>query len=60
MSARPTRARVQSLCGTARGMAHERSASENKGSKRRPCRHGAVWACLGSSDAARRMARPPK
>jgi hypothetical protein len=48
---------VHSLCGTARGIAHEKTASENKDGKRRPCRHGAVWACQASTDCSRRMSR---
>jgi hypothetical protein len=57
VSARISRARVQSLCGTARGLAHEKSASENKTASvnRRPCRHSAVWACQGSGESPRRM-----
>lgn len=57
MSARPARARLQSLCGTSRGLAHDKSASEQKDAKRRPCRHGAVWACQANADVSRRMAR---
>ena len=56
MSTRISRARVHSLCGTARGIASEKNASQNKAANRRPCRHAAVWACQGVGDRARRLA----
>ncbi|HTU67229.1 MAG TPA: hypothetical protein VMF52_14870 [Steroidobacteraceae bacterium] len=50
------RARTQSLCGTARGIASRQSVSEQRGVKRRPCRHAAIWSCQKSEICSRRMA----
>jgi hypothetical protein len=55
MSTRLARARTQSLCGTARGIASRRSVSEERGAIKRPCRYAAIWACQTSSDCAQRM-----
>jgi hypothetical protein len=54
VNARPPRARLQSLCGTARGLASEQAQSENS-RKQRPCRHEAMWACQGEADRLRRL-----
>ncbi|HEU4591876.1 MAG TPA: hypothetical protein VFS13_13300 [Steroidobacteraceae bacterium] len=53
MIARPARARLQSLCGTARRMRKEEEAA-TASATRRPCRHPAVWACHGNSERLRR------
>ncbi|HEX6639398.1 MAG TPA: hypothetical protein VF033_17210 [Steroidobacteraceae bacterium] len=53
MSERP-RARLQSLCGTARGIASKKSTSEVR-TPRKPCRYAAIWACQSTSDCSRRM-----
>jgi hypothetical protein len=50
------RARTQSLCGTARGIASRKLVSEKREPKRRPCRFGAIWTCQSSGDTAGRMA----
>jgi hypothetical protein len=50
------RARTQSLCGTARGIASQKTASEQRSAQRRPCRHGAIWSCQKSVDCSSRMA----
>jgi hypothetical protein len=52
---RPGRARLQSLCGTARGIASRKSASEARNAPRKPCRHAAIWTCQVSIDCSRRM-----
>jgi hypothetical protein len=52
---RPGRARLQSLCGTARGIASRKSASEARNVPRKPCRHAAIWTCQVSIDCSRRM-----
>jgi len=53
--ARPARARVQSLCGTSRGIASRKSASEKPVATRKPCRYAAIWACQTSLDCSSRM-----
>lgn len=53
MSLRP-RARLQSLCGTARGIASKKTASEVR-VPRKPCRYAAIWTCQVSADCSRRM-----
>lgn len=50
------RARTQSLCGTARGIASQKTASEQRGGKRRPCRHAAIWSCQAGVELSHRMA----
>jgi hypothetical protein len=41
VSIRPGRARLQSLCGTARGIASKKGISEARNAHRKPCRaHG--------------------
>jgi hypothetical protein len=54
VSLRP-RARLQSLCGTARGIASKKTASETRLVPRKPCRYAAIWECQRSSDCSRRM-----
>jgi hypothetical protein len=49
------RARTQSLCGTARGIASRKTASELRDMKRRPCRFAAIWTCQSSADCSQRM-----
>ena len=56
MTTRLGRARTQSLCGTARGLASRKLVSERREAKRRPCRYAAVWTCQNSDDTAGRMA----
>jgi hypothetical protein len=51
---RPGRARLQSLCGTARGIASKKGTSEAR-VQRKPCRHAAIWTCQVSIDCSRRM-----
>jgi hypothetical protein len=53
-------ARVRSLCGTARGIASRKNASEQKRTAHRPCRFAAFWACQGSGDRKRRLVEPPR
>ena len=53
---RPTRARLQSLCGTARRMLKEEVAAATAHVKTRPCRYHAIWACQGSGERSRRLA----
>ena len=54
MTPRPVRARLQSLCGTARRMRKEEEfASQPK--NRRPCRYHAIWACQGMGERTRRL-----
>jgi len=53
---RPLRARLQSLCGTARRMRKEEESTVPV--QRRPCRHNAIWACQGSGERTRRLALP--
>jgi hypothetical protein len=53
---RPLRARLQSLCGTARRMRKEEEAAVP--AQRRPCRHHAIWACQGLGERTRRLALP--
>jgi len=55
-TARVGRARTQSLCGTARGIASRKMASETRGANRRPCRYAAIWTCQSNEDCSRRMA----
>jgi hypothetical protein len=55
-TARQGRARTQSLCGTARGIASRKTASELRAARRRPCRYAAIWSCQKSVDCAARMA----
>jgi hypothetical protein len=50
------RARTQSLCGTARGIASRKVASEQRDAKGRPCRHAAIWSCQAGVELSRRMA----
>jgi hypothetical protein len=57
MNARPTRARRQSLCGTARGLASKDSESVGGATHRRPCRYTAIWACKATIDCSRRMSQ---
>lgn len=59
MNARPPRARLQSLCGTARGLASEQAQAANA-RKQRPCRHEAMWACQGFGDRLRRLGLKPR
>jgi hypothetical protein len=54
VSLRP-RARTQSLCGTARGIASKKTASERRLAPRKPCRYAAIWECQRTSDCSRRM-----
>jgi hypothetical protein len=54
---RPARARLQSLCGTARRMKKKEAAATPRNNPRRPCRHHAIWACQGSGDRSRRLAQ---
>jgi hypothetical protein len=56
VSLRPARARIQSLCGTARGIASKKNASERRHEPRKPCRYAAIWTCQVSTDCSRRMA----
>jgi hypothetical protein len=56
MTDRPGRARLQSLCGTARGIASKKTTSEGRHVKRKPCRYAAIWTCQVSADCSRRMA----
>jgi hypothetical protein len=49
------RARTQSLCGTARGLASRKSASEQRGGKPRPCRYAAIWSCQAGTELSHRM-----
>jgi hypothetical protein len=56
MNARPSRARLQSLCGTARGIASKENHSRGSLARRKPCRYAAIWACKASIDSSRRMA----
>jgi hypothetical protein len=46
---------LQSLCGTARGIASKKSAS-SRAPQRKPCRYAAIWTCQVSMDSLRRMA----
>jgi hypothetical protein len=55
MSARLGRARTQSLCGTARGIASRQTVAEQREAKRRPCRFAAIWTCQSTEDCSRRM-----
>ena len=55
MSLRPTRARLHSLCGTARGIASKKNAAAGR-LPRKPCRYAAIWTCQVSADCSRRMA----
>jgi hypothetical protein len=55
VSERPARARLQSLCGTARGIASKKSESERRAAPRKPCRHAAIWTCQVSVDCSQRM-----
>ena len=55
MSLRPARARAQSLCGTARGIASKKGISEARNAHRKPCRYAAIWTCQVSIDCLRRM-----
>jgi hypothetical protein len=52
---RPARARLQSLCGTARGIASKKGSSEARLAQRKPCRYAAIWTCQVSIDCSRRM-----
>lgn len=56
MTPRPLRARLHSLCGTARRMRKEEEMAAPK--ERRPCRHNAIWACQGSGERTRRLPTP--
>jgi hypothetical protein len=49
------RARTQSLCGTARGIASQKTSAEQRNGKRRPCRYAAIWTCQSTEDCSRRM-----
>jgi hypothetical protein len=51
---RAPRARLQSLCGTARRLRREEESAAPR--ERRPCRHHAIWACQGSGERTRRLA----
>jgi hypothetical protein len=53
LSLRP-RARLQSLCGTARGIASKKNAAQVR-VLRKPCRYAAIWTCQVSPDCSRRM-----
>lgn len=55
MSERPARARLHSLCGTARGIASKKIESERRGIPRKPCRYAAIWTCQVSEDCSQRM-----
>ncbi len=57
MNARPTRARLQSLCGTARGLASRENESDRGAAPRQPCRYTAIWACKATLDCSRRMSQ---
>jgi hypothetical protein len=48
------RARLQSLCGTARGIASQKNSGEKR-TPRKPCRYAAIWTCQVSADCSRRM-----
>jgi hypothetical protein len=50
------RARLQSLCGTARRLARKKAAAAEKRAPRKPCRYAAIWECQRSADCSRRMA----
>ena len=54
MTIRP-RARLQSLCGTARGIASKKNHADKR-VVRKPCRYAAIWECQRSADCSRRMA----
>jgi hypothetical protein len=55
MNPRPTRARLQSLCGTARGMASKDAESKRRLAPRTPCRYAAIWACQSSMECSQRL-----
>jgi len=50
------RARTQSLCGTARGLASQKTSVQQRNAKRQPCRYAAIWTCQSNEDCSRRMA----
>jgi len=37
-------------------MASRKIASEQRGGKRRPCRHAAIWSCQAGTELSHRMA----
>jgi len=47
------RARTQSLCGTARGIASREQ--QQREAKRRKCRYAAIWTCQSTVDCSQRM-----
>jgi len=49
------RARTQSLCGTARGIASRKTSPESRAAKRRPCRYAAIWTCQSTHECSQRM-----
>jgi hypothetical protein len=55
VSTRLGRARTQSLCGTARGIASRKTVSEQRGPQKRGCRYAAIWTCNNTEDCSRRM-----
>jgi hypothetical protein len=55
---RPLRARLQSLCGTARRLRKEEESAAPAPGRR--CRHNAIWACQGSGERSRRLALPAR
>jgi hypothetical protein len=55
VSTRLGRARTQSLCGTARGIASRKTVSEQRAPEKRGCRYAAIWTCNNTEDCSRRM-----
>jgi hypothetical protein len=56
VNARPPRARLQSLCGTARGLASKEDEARRELTQRQPCRYAAIWGCQRSIECSKRMA----
>jgi hypothetical protein len=56
MNTRPARARLQSLCGTARGIASKENESKRRVTQRQPCRYAAIWACQSTLECSKRLA----
>jgi hypothetical protein len=52
---RISKARTQSLCGTARGIASRKTVSEVREPNKRACRFAAIWSCQSSADCSKRM-----
>jgi hypothetical protein len=55
VNTRPTRARLTSLCGTARRLAKEEKSAGHHRARRKPCRYAAIWSCAKSLDCVQRM-----